>query len=84
MHVPCCNTNTVGTELLVWYGEEYAKDLGIEVTSAHLDYCSDSDDSSDNEDKPSKLHSVHAISSVYSVLCNLNTPCSTSHPLSTL
>ena len=41
----------------MWYGEEYAKDLGIEVTSAHLGYA-DSDDSSDNEPKQSKLHAT--------------------------
>ena len=50
----------------MWYGEEYAKDLGIEVSSAHLDYCSDSDDSSDDEDKPSKLHSVQSAVSIVS------------------
>ena len=55
MYLLCPPWHAAGTELLVWYGEEYAKDLGIEVTSAHLDYA-DSDDSSDDEPKQSKLH----------------------------
>ena len=52
----CAPCHTAGSELLVWYGEEYARDLGIEMMSAHAGASdTDSEDSSAEEPKPSKL-----------------------------